>query len=138
MARPKKEKNLQHKHQIMLRLTDTQYEIISTNTKNANLSLAKYARKQLMSKKVIVKYDLVADLPEFGKIGSNLNQIARHFSSGGIHSQKIRTAINESIADIYEIKYEVLKLAGDFTTFASPSKDTTVGKSHGNTKAHSE
>ncbi len=33
MVRPKKEKNLQHKHQIMLRLTDTQYEIISTNAK---------------------------------------------------------------------------------------------------------
>lgn len=145
MARPKKEKNLQHKHQIMLRLTDTQYEIISSNAKSANLSLAEYARKQLMNKKLIVKYELVADLPElkkliaeFGKIGSNLNQIARHFNSGGIHSQEIRTAINESIADIYEMKYEVLKLAGDFTAFSSPSKDTTGGKSHGNTKAHSE
>ncbi len=65
-----------------------------------------------MNKKVIVKYELVADLPElkkliaeFGKIGSNLNQIARHFNSGGIHLQEIRTSINESIADIYEMKY---------------------------------
>lgn len=46
-----------------------------------------------MNKKVIVKYELVADLPElkkliaeFGKIGSNLNQIARHFNNGDIHS----------------------------------------------------
>lgn len=122
MARPKKEKELRHNHQIMLRLTDTEYEIVAANAKAANLSLAEYARKQIMNKRVIVKYELVADLPElkkligeFGKIGSNLNQIARHFNSGGIHSQEMRKAINQSIARIYEMKYEVLKLAGDFT-----------------------
>lgn len=121
MARPKKEKELKHNHQIMLRLTDTEYEVVSTNAKNANLPLAEYARKQVMNKKVIVKYELVADLPElkkliaeFGKIGSNLHQIARHFNTGGIHSQEMRKRINQSIADIYEMKYEVLKLAGDF------------------------
>ncbi len=40
MARPKKEKELQHKHQIMLRLTDTEYEIVSESAKAANLPLA--------------------------------------------------------------------------------------------------
>lgn len=122
MARPKKGKELKHNHRIYLRLTDTEYEIVAANAKAANLSLAEYARKQIMNKRVIVKYELVADLPElkkligeFGKIGSNLNQIARHFNSGGIHSQEMRKAINQSIARIYEMKYEVLKLAGDFT-----------------------
>ena len=75
MARPKKEKELLHNHQIMLRLTD------------------------------------------------NLNQIARYFNSGGIHSQEMRNAINQSIARIYEMKYEILKMAGDF---------------HGNTETHSK
>ena len=121
MARPQKEQDLKHTHRIYLRLTDTEYEVVSTNAKNANLTLAEYARKQLMGKKVIVKYELVADLPElkkliaeFGKVGSNLNQIARHFNSGGIHSQEIRNQLNESIADIFEMRCEVLKLAGDF------------------------
>lgn len=121
MARPKKEKELKHNHRIYLRLTDTEYEIVAANAKATNLSLAEYARKQIMNKRVIVKYELVADLPElkkligeFGKIGSNLNQIARHFNSGGIHSQEMRKAINQSIARIYEMKYEVLKLAGEF------------------------
>lgn len=125
MARPKKETELKHTHRIYLRLTDLEYEIVSTNAQNANLPLAEYARKQLMNKKVIVKYELVADLPElkkltaeFGKIGSNLNQIARHFNTGGIHSQEMRRAINEGIADIFKMKYEVMKLAGDFTTAA--------------------
>lgn len=82
MARPKKEKELQHKHQIMLRLTDTEYEIVSESAKAAHLPLAEYVRKQIMKQKVTAKYEIVADLPElkklvaeFGKIGSNLNQI---------------------------------------------------------------
>ena len=130
MARPKKDKELRHKHQIMLRLTDTEYEIVAENAKAANLPLAEYVRKQVMKQKVIAKYEIVADLPElkklvaeFGKIGSNLNQIARHFNSGGIHSQAMRKAIEQSVSRIYELKYEVLKMAGDF---------------HGNTKTHSE
>lgn len=143
MARPKKEKELKHTHRIYLRLTDTEYEIISTNAKNANLSLAEYARKQVMNKKVIVKYELVADLPElkkltaeFGKIGSNLNQIARHFNTGGIHSQEVRKAIHQGIADIYEMKYEVMKLAGDFTACTEQYKSAAGENSYGNTETH--
>lgn len=145
MARPKKEKELKHTHRIYLRLTDTEYEIVSTNAKNANLPLAEYARKQIMNKKVIVKYELVADLPElkkliaeFGKIGSNLNQIARHFNTGGIHSQEMKKAINRGIADIYEMKYAVLKLAGDFTTATKQHGQQAGGNANGNPKTHSE
>ncbi len=52
MARPKKDKELQHKHQIMLRLTDTEYEIVSESAKAAHLPLAEYVRKQVMKQKV--------------------------------------------------------------------------------------
>lgn len=146
MARPKKEKELRHRHNIMLRLTDTEYEIVSANAKSANLPLAEYARKQITNKKVIAKYEIVADVPElkkliaeFGKIGSNLNQIARHFNSGGIHSQEMRKAIDQGIADIYEMKYAVLKMAGDFSTIStSEDADTSKGELYGNTEAHSK
>ena len=138
MARPKKENALRHKHQIMLRLTDTEYEIVSESAESAHLPLAEYVRKQVMKQKVTAKYEIVADLPElkkliaeFGKIGSNLNQIARHFNSGGIHSQEMRKAINQSIARIYEMKYEVLKMAGDFHSAAGGSLD-------GNTETYSK
>ena len=138
MARPKKDKELQHKHQIMLRLTDTEYEIVYESAKAAHLPLAEYVRKQIMKQKVTAKYEIVADLPElkklvaeFGKIGSNLNQIARHFNSGGIHSQEMRKAIDQSVARIYEMKFEVLKMAGDFQAVSG-------GHSHGNPETHSE
>ena len=128
MARPKKERELQHNHQIMLRLTDTEYDIIKEHAGNANLPLAEYARKQIMNKRVITKYEIVADVPElkrliseFGRIGNNLNQIARYFNQGGIHSQEVQKSIRQCIAEIYEIKYEVIKMAGDF---------------HGNSETH--
>lgn len=40
MARPKKDKNLRHTRHIMLRLTNTEYEIIAENAKAASLPLA--------------------------------------------------------------------------------------------------
>ena len=138
MARPKKDKELRHNHQIMIRLTDTEYEIVSESAKATHLPLAEYVRKQVMKQKVAAKYEIVADLPElkklvveFGKIGSNLNQIARHFNSGGIHSQEMRRAIDQSVARIYEMKYEVLKMAGDFQAVSG-------GHLHGNPETHSK
>ena len=136
MARPKKDGQLRHTHQIMLRLTDTEYEIVAENAKSANLTLAEYARNQIMNKKVTVKLKKL--IAEFGKIGSNLNQIARHFNSGGIHSQEMRKAINQSIARIYEMKYEVLKMAGDFTSISGQPKVKNEGDLHGNPETHSK
>ena len=130
MARPKKENELTYSHPINLRFTDTQFDIICKASKDAGLSISEYIRRQVMKGKVIAKYEIVADVPElkklvaeFGKIGSNLNQIARHFNQGGIHSQEMRQAINKFIAEIYEMKYEVVKMAGNF---------------HGDTETHSE
>ena len=51
---------------------------------------------------------------EYGKIGGNLNQIARYFNQGGIISTEMKNEIRKSLRDIYEMKYEVMKMAGDF------------------------
>ena len=93
MARPKKEKELKRNHRVTLRFTDVEYEVIAENAKGARLPLAEYTRLQALNKKVTVKYEIVADVPElkkliaeFGKTGSNLNQIARHLNQGGPQS----------------------------------------------------
>ena len=82
-------------------------------------SLAK--TKDVHLQNVIIKYEITADVPEIkrligelGKIGSNLNQIARYFNQGGIISSEMRTEIKKSLRDIYEMKYEVMRMAGDF------------------------
>ena len=145
MARPRKQKELRRTHRVMLRFTDTEYERLLSLAESASLPLAEYIRKQVTGKQVKIKYEIVADIPElkkliaeFGKIGSNLNQIARHFNSGGIHSQEMRKAINQSIARIYEMKYEVLKMAGDFTSISGQPKVKNEGDLHGNPETHSK
>ena len=121
MARPKKDKCITYTKDVHFRLTETEYEILQKTAQDANLSISEYVRKVLNNQKVIVNYNLVADVPEikkllaeFGKIGSNLNQIARYFNQGGIISTEMKNEIRKSLRDIYEMKYEVMRMAGDF------------------------
>lgn len=50
----------------------------------------------------------------------------------------MRKAINQGLADIYEMKYAVLKLAGDFLSAAeSPEADKgNTGGIHGNPETY--
>ena len=105
----------------MLRFTDVEYEVITENTKNAKRPLAEYVRLQAMNKKVTAKYEIVADVPElkkliteFGRIGNNLNQIAKYFNQGNPQSQEMLQSLRQYMAQLYEMKYEVMKMAGDF------------------------
>ncbi len=143
MARPKKEKELKREHRVTLRFTDVEYEIITENAKNAKLPLAEYTRLQALNKKVTTKYEIVADVPElkkliaeFGKTGSNLNQIAKHLNQGGSQTQEMLKSLRQCMAEIYEMKYAVLKMAGDFST-AGKQEDSPGGNPHGNTETHS-
>ena len=42
----------------------------------------------------------------------NLNQIAKHFNSGGSQSRAIENEIHQCITDLFLLRKEVLKLAG--------------------------
>ena len=67
----------------------------------------------LLSQQAVIK-EIKKLIGELGKLGSNLNQIARYFNQGGIISSEMRTEIKKSLRDIYEMKYEVMRMAGDF------------------------
>ena len=128
MARPKKETEKYRNHRITIRFTDLEYSIIETAARQTNMSLAAYVRTQVLKGQVHTKIEIFTDVPEikkllaeFGKIGSNLNQIAKYFNQGGILSQEMRGEINKRLRDLYEMKYKVMKMAGDF---------------HGNTETH--
>jgi hypothetical protein len=143
MARPKKEKELKRNRRITLRFTDVEYEVITENAKAAKLPLAEYARLQALGRKVSIKYEIVADAPElkkliaeFGKTSSNLNQIARHLNQGRQQTAEILKTLRQRLAEIYEMKYAVIKMAGSFST-AGQYTDNSKGASHGSTETHS-
>lgn len=60
-------------------------------------------------------------IAEYGKIGSNLNQIARHLNSGGMFYQELAWELRELVADLIVLKYDILKI---------------VGKAYGNNKTY--
>ena len=81
-----------------------------------------FIRNLILNRKLTPKYQIVIDgeeikslLAQYGKIGSNLNQIARHFNSGGERSLAMQEEIQQAIAELYALRKEVLRLAGDYT-----------------------
>ena len=121
MTRPKKDESLTKNKDVHLRMSETEYEILLERSTASNMTVSDFIRNALDKQNVITKYEIIADVKEIkkligelGKIGSNLNQIARYFNQGGVISSEMRTEIKKSLRDIYEMKYEVMRMAGDF------------------------
>ena len=78
----------------MVRFTDVEYALVSFSAEQAGYPVAVYVRKQAITEKLHVHYNIVADIAELrdfarqlSHIGNNLNQIAAFFNSGGIQSR---------------------------------------------------
>ena len=103
--------------QFVVRFTESEYASISSGAKNAGMSLSAYVRHLAVSGKVDVHYhlthdseDLGAILAQLGKIGSNLNQIARYFNRGGHTSRGIEQRLSELMSDLFDIREKLAAL----------------------------
>jgi len=122
MGRKPKDREITYKNFIGIKLSDQQLEYLQTEAKRLGVSQSEYIRRLLTDKPLQIRYEVVADseeltklVHEFGKIGTNLNQIALHFNTGGTKSRIMEDEIHEAIAKIFEMRKEVLKLGGDFS-----------------------
>ena len=120
MAPKKKEKNLKRSNIITLKLTDIELAVLNEAADITGFSRSEYLRKLLLEKQINHQIEVVADMndlrklvSEYGKIGSNLNQIARYFNTGGERSLAMEEEIRHCIADLFDLREEVLKLAGE-------------------------
>ena len=102
MTRPQKDESLTKIKDVHLRMSKTEYEILLERANTSNMTVSDFIRNALDNQNVIIKYEIIADVPEIkklisecGKIGSNLNQIARYFNQGGIISSEMRTEIKK-------------------------------------------
>ena len=111
MRTKNKDKELNHRHFIGLRLTDVELDLLDQGAACLSVSRSEYLRKLLLEKQIHHQIEVVADMND-GKIGSNLNQIAKHFNSGGSQSRAIENEIHQCITDLFLLRKEVLKLAG--------------------------
>lgn len=121
MPKPKKEKTLTKTKDVHLRMNKTEYTLLIERARASDMTVSEFIRNALNTQNVIIKYEITADVSEikqlisqFGKIGNNLNQIARYFNQGGIISSEMKKEIRKALRDIYEMKYEVGKMVREF------------------------
>ncbi len=112
-------------YRVSVRFNKDSYEKLLAMSKAANLSAAELIRQMVFKGKVNVKQEVVAEVPmlkkliaDFGKIGSNLNQIAHHYNGGGVRSKEMYERTQRAISELYAMKYEVEKMGGEFRGYS--------------------
>ena len=110
---------------ITIRMDDKLYSKIDNGAKVARIPQVEFARRLLDKGKVVVKQEIVADVPELkrllgelGKIGSNLNQIAHYYNGGGPRSREMYDGLQKALSDVYKMKYEVESMGGEFRGYS--------------------
>ena len=120
MKKKRKDAEPMHPHFVAVRLSDVELNLLDYGASALNISRSEFLRKLLVEKEIQNRIEIVADMEilrklvsEYGKIGSNLNQIAKYFNSGGERSLAIESEIHQCIADLFRLRKEVLKMAGE-------------------------
>lgn len=120
MNASKKQSELLHPHFLAVRLSDIEIELLDQNASILGVSRSEYLRKLLIEKEICNRIEIVADIKilrklvsEYGKIGSNLNQIARYFNSGGDRSRAVEEEIHQCISALFLLRKKVLRMAGE-------------------------
>lgn len=121
MARPKKENPPTKERFIHVRVTEDLYDVISKEAAEAHLSVSEYFRKLATDKRITLRKEIIFDNPDLlsalsdlGKIGSNLNQIARHLNEGGSMNLSLRNELLQCITELRNIREDVKEMAGEY------------------------
>ena len=111
-------------HIIKFRVTETEKMELQCTAKLLHLSLSTLIRRALHSTK-IERTVVVAGggeetltavsalLAQCSKVGGNLNQLARHFNSGGADTEQIRAKILDELADLTAFRLNAEKVLGE-------------------------
>ena len=111
-------------HVIKFRVTAEEKTSLELTCKLLNLSLSTFIRRAIHNVK-IEKTVIVAGggeetltavstlLAQCSKVGSNLNQLARHFNSGGADTEQIRAKLLDELADLTAFRLHAEKVLGE-------------------------
>ena len=112
-------------YRVTVRFNKDSYEKVFAMAKAANLSMAELIRQMVLKGSINIKQEIVAEVPmlkkligDFGKIGSNLNQIAHHYNGGGVRSREMYERTQRAISELYALKYEVERMGGEFRGYS--------------------
>ena len=111
-------------HFIKFRVTAEEKASLELTCKLLNLSMSTLIRRALHNAK-IERTVVVAGggedtltaifslLAQCSKMGGNLNQLARHFNSGGADTEQIRAKILDELADLTAFRLHAEKVLGE-------------------------
>ncbi len=126
---PKKQYNTPHRSYVVkTRMTEEEYTDFTERLKLYEMSGAEFIRQAITGApiKPIIKVSPVNDellaaigklIAEYGKIGSNLNQIARSLNEWHSPYKQLATEIHASASDLAALKYEVLETVGEMNGY---------------------
>ena len=110
-------------HVIKFRVTAEEKTSLELTCKLLNLSMSTLIRRALHNAK-IERTVVVAGgeetltavstlLAQCSKVGGNLNQLARHFNSGGADTEQIRAKLLDELADLTAFRLSAEKVLGE-------------------------
>ena len=111
-------------HVIKFRVTETEKLELEQTAKLLHLTLSTLIRRAIHNVK-IEKTVIVAGggeetlttvstlLAQCSKVGTNLNQLARHFNSGGEDTEQIRAKLLDELADLTAFRLHAEKVLGE-------------------------
>ena len=120
----KKKYNTPHRcHVVKTRMTEEEYADFTERLKHYDMSQAEFIRQAITRATIrpIVTVSPVNDellsavgrlTAEYGKIGGNLNQIARALNEYGTPYNALSVEVRAAISDLAALKFEVLRKVG--------------------------
>ena len=111
-------------HIIKFRVTETEKLELENTAKLLHLSLSTLIRRALHSAKIERTVVVVGGgeetltavstlLAQCSKVGTNLNQLARHFNSGGADTEQLRAKLLDELADRTAFRLHAEKVLGE-------------------------
>ena len=111
-------------HVVKTRMTEEEYADFTERLKHYDMSQAEFIRQAITRATIrpIVTVSPVNDellsavgrlTAEYGKIGGNLNQIARALNEYGTPYNALSVEVRAAISDLAALKFEVLRKVGD-------------------------
>ena len=111
-------------HVIKFRVTEREKLELEQTAKLLHLSLSTLIRRALHSAKIERTVVVVGGgeetltavstlLAQCSRVGTNLNQLARHFNSGGADTEQIRAKILDELADLTAFRLHAEKVLGE-------------------------
>ena len=111
-------------HVIKFRVTEREKLELEQTAKLLHLSLSTLIRRALHSAKIERTVVVVIGgeetltavstlLAQCSRVGTNLNQLARHFNSGGADTEQIRAKLLDELADLTAFRLNAEKVLGE-------------------------